>query len=356
MNPAEREYPNGDINQSHLSMLLEQGFSAGLASALCANADSFDQRIWILDNSGSMQIGDGHRITTMDGTVEMKPVTRWEEIQDTVIYHSQMAALMNSFTRFRLLNKANRSGAVQEFSVGVPGNDVESEIRQARMVMNRTKADGVTPLTRHINEIQGEIRRMLPQLHKAGKRIAIIIATDGLPTDDEGNEGKEIRQDFVRALRSLEGLPVWVVIRLCTDEDDVTDFYSDLDNMLELSLEVLDDFMGESKEVAKQNPWLNYAIPLHRCRELGYHDRLFDLIDERALTKGELRDFCVLLFGAEYDQIPDPLSAWEEFLEYVEEKLTHETEQWNPQSKKLKPWISVKKLKKIYGGSNCTIQ
>jgi len=187
-------------------------------------------------------------------------------------------------------------------------------------------------------------------------QVAIVIATDGLPTDDQGNGGEEITQEFVRALRGLEGLPIWLVIRLCTDEDDVTDFYNKLDGKLELSLEVLDDFMGEAKEVSKKNPWLNYAIPMHRCRELGYHDRLFDLIDERPLTKGELRDFCVLLFGTQYEDIPDPLSAWTEFIFYVESSLRREKDQWNPMKKKSMPWINVKKLKKTYGGSACVIQ
>jgi hypothetical protein len=180
-------------------------------------------------------------------------------------------------------------------------------------------------------------------------KVAIIIATDGLPTDDQGYGGDEITKDFVQALRALEGLPVWVVIRLCTDEDDVTKFYNKLDGMLELSLEVIDDFLGEATEVSKNNPWLNYALPIHRCRELGYHDRLFDLIDERQLTKGELRDFCVLLFGTEYEEIPDPLSSWDDFIAYIEERLNYETEQWSPLKKKLKPWISIKRLKKTYG-------
>lgn len=146
------------------------------------------------------------------------------------------------------------------------------------------------------------------------------------------------------------------MVRLCTDEDEVTDFYNKLDGKLELSLEVLDDFMGEAKEVTKKNPWLNYAIPMHRCRELGYHDRLFDLIDERSLTKGELRDFCVLLFGSQYEEIPDPLSAWKDFISFVEDRLRREKDQWNPMTKKLMPWINVKKLKKIYSGSACVIQ
>ena len=76
----------------------------------------------------------------------------------------------------------------------------------------------------------------------------------------------------------LEGLPVWVVIRLCTNEKKVTEFYNQIDEVLEFNLEVLDDYLDEAKEVHKHNKWLNYALPMHRCRELGYHDRLFDLL------------------------------------------------------------------------------
>lgn len=186
-------------------------------------------------------------------------------------------------------------------------------------------------------------------------KVAVILATDGLPTDSQGYGGDEITEAFINSLRALEGLPIWLVIRLCTDESDVTDFYNKLDGMLELSLEVLDDFLGESKEVQQFNPWLNYALPIHRCRELGYHDRLFDLIDERALTKGELRDFCVLLFGSEYSKIPDPLVDWKAFLLFIQDRLTYEQPQWNPLRQKVKPWINLKKLNKIYGGGACTI-
>lgn len=185
-------------------------------------------------------------------------------------------------------------------------------------------------------------------------KVAVILATDGLPTDDQGYGGDEITQEFIRALRGLEGLPIWLVIRLCTDEANVTDFYNQLDGMLELSLEVLDDFLGECKEVQANNPWLNYALPMHRCRELGYHDRLFDLIDERALTKGELRDFCVLLFGTDYAQVPDPVVDWKGFITYIQGRLTQEQPQWNPVRKKIKPWISIKKLNKMYNPS-CSI-
>eukprot|EP00957_Ditylum_brightwellii_P089038 6780551-Ditylum_brightwellii.AAC.1 len=69
---------------------------------------------------------------------------------------------------------------------------------------------GVTPLTRHIKEIHKKVSSMAPQLNAEGKRVAIIIATDGLPTDEKGQGGTQARNDFIQSLRSLEGLPVWV--------------------------------------------------------------------------------------------------------------------------------------------------
>lgn len=143
-----------------------------MAKALAENAQSFDHRVWVVDNSGSMQIGDGHRVNNADGKITMVPVSRWEEIQDTVIYHSQMAAVLNSYTRFRLLNDPGPNVGRQEFSVGQVGNDVEQDIRQARLVMTRAKPDGVTPLTDHIWEMQQEIRQMLPHLQRTGQRVS----------------------------------------------------------------------------------------------------------------------------------------------------------------------------------------
>jgi hypothetical protein len=96
------------------------------------------------------------------------------------------------------------------------------------------------------------------------------------------------------------------VIRLCTNEKRVTEFYNQIDEVLEFNLEVLDDYLDEAKEVNKFNKWLNYALPMRkslslqwrillcmktansfgaprvgypdRCREFGYHNRLFDLL------------------------------------------------------------------------------
>ena len=50
-------------------------------------------------------------------------------------------------------------------------------------------------------------------------------------------------------MRPLEKLPVWVVIRLCTDEDKMATYWSNVDSEMELSMDVIDDHLGEAKEI-----------------------------------------------------------------------------------------------------------
>ena len=142
------------------------------------------------------------------------------------------------------------------------------------------------------------------------------------------------------------------------DKQDVVNFYNNLDENLEISLEVIDDFEAEAKEVHEKNPWLNYALPLHRCRESGFYHRLFDLLDERALTKGELLEFFSLIFGQdEVDGAGDPDENWNKFVKTITRLTKSEGNQWNPIKKKMSPWVDLKELNNTYGKSagDCTI-
>eukprot|EP00521_Asterionellopsis_glacialis_P017026 CAMPEP_0195291352 /NCGR_PEP_ID=MMETSP0707-20130614/7745_1 /TAXON_ID=33640 /ORGANISM="Asterionellopsis glacialis, Strain CCMP134" /LENGTH=395 /DNA_ID=CAMNT_0040351657 /DNA_START=52 /DNA_END=1239 /DNA_ORIENTATION=+ len=349
---------SGQVDEKQVQRLMQQGFTRGLAQSLSMNNQSFPYRIWVVDNSGSMQKDDGHRIieTKSKNNVKIVPSSRWDEIRECVNYHVRMAGLLEAPTSFRLLNHPGATVGEQQFDVAnAPGTAAES-MQNAMSIMNKARPGGCTPLTKHILDIHSSIRQMAPDLRQSGKRVVIVLATDGLPTDELGYGGIEQQQQFVESLRMLEGFPVWIVIRLCTDEDDVVDFYNDLDEQLELSLEVLDDFCAEALEVYEHNKWLNYALPLHRCRELGYYDRVFDMIDERSLTKSELRDFCALLFGKDhFDGVPDPSIDWKGFMKEVSILLEKEEKQWNPVKKRVMPWIDLKKLNKKYGTGTCSI-
>jgi hypothetical protein len=65
-----------------------------------------------------------------------------------------------------------------------------------------------------------------------------------------------------------------------------------IDEQLEVAIDVLDDFVGESVEVAKVNGWLAYGPPLHLLREFGTTCRDFDMIDEQPCTGDQIKNIC----------------------------------------------------------------
>merc|ERR1711976_117956 len=273
------------------------------------------------------------------------------EIQDTVEYHAQLSALLQMPTTFRLLNNPGAHIGPQEFSIGTNGpENIERELTLAKNIMSRSSPTGVTPLASHIKSIRQQIADLAPSLVQQGRKVAIVLATDGLPTNEFGISGTEASAEFTSALRSLEGLPVWIVIRLCTDEDSIVEFYNSIDTQLELSIEVLDDYIGEAKEVHEVNPWLNYTLPLHRMREMGIQNRLFDLLDERRFTKSEIYEFCTIIFGFRaFDGVPDPDVDFSGFLTKLQVVVEKERKQWNPIKQKAKPLIDVKEIARIHG-------
>lgn len=296
---------------------------------------------------------DGHQLLTAGVT---DCCSRWQEVQEVVNCHAQLSATLGAPTDFQLLNPPKKPCGLwkgpQKFAVGY-GHNGRKDTKRAKSILERTHPKGMTPLPTCIKQVEQEIRQIQPQLEANGQRVCLVLATDGCNynTQNIGGEHKndpeqERQEELLKALESLEGLPVCVVIRLCTDYKPLVDFYNSLDTKLDLDIDVLDDHRAEAVEVKQCNPWLNYGLVLHRVREMGQDDRLFDLIDERALTKQEIRDFCVLMFGH-----GDRLSAddWPAFIEQIDQIQLAERQQWNPLTKAMAPWVDVEELALLDG-------
>jgi hypothetical protein len=305
-----------------------------------------------------MMSTDGNELRGTRDKISVVKCSRWKELQGSIEYHAELAGLIGATTIFRMLNDPGSTIGPQEFSIcgdttfesGMTSKNIEQEVSNVIGIIQRTRPNGVTPLTYHLETISNRIAAMESVLRQQGQKAVVVIATDGLPSDDRGNVTDQVRLEFVDALKRLQRLPVWVVIRLCTDEDKVNDYYNDLDKVLELPLECIDDYLSESKEIMAVNSWLNYALPLHRCREMGYQHRLFDLLDERPLNKDELYEFLTLLFGtSSFRNAPDINTNWNGFCKVLRNVVQTESQEWNPKTKKRGPWIDMNQLSKIYG-------
>lgn len=364
---STNEEQAGGFTPEKEEYLKKLGFTLGLIKALGSNYKTFKKRVWLVDNSGSMKMTDGTKIEFYPNKCNCFggggnygrtiPVSRWEELQACVEYHVDMAAELQIPTTFRLLNAPDRKNPNLNsfFDIGMSA-DNSANVDQSRVVMNN-EPKGPTPLALHLRRLRSDLEMISRELEESGQKVVIIIATDGIPTNERGYTGKEITQDFVNALNNVYNFPVWVVFRLCTNNQEILEYYNGLDLLLERPVEVLNDFMDESLEVHKCNPWINYCQPIHRCREFGFHHRLFDLMDERPLTLDEAHDYCCLIFGQEFkDTAPEPQADFKVYAAAVEKTQNAETPQWNPCSKSVKPWINMELFRIRYGdGTPCSI-
>lgn len=253
--------------------LSEHEWPVGLQDTLLENLKKCPARFFICDNSGSMSIPDGKRIVVRNNSKTLEQCSRWDELQGSLEFMAQLATISGSFAEFRLMNN---------FPPIQVGN--EEDLKVFKSYLARPPS-GSTPLCFHINRIAKKIRSIEHSLRANGQKVAVIIATDGIASDG----------DITGPFRALQNLPVWIVLRICTDEERVVDYWNGIDQQFDLDMDVLDDVWGEAYEIRKYNPWLTYGEQLHMIREFGIAVKAFDLIDETKLTFEDTREICSLM-------------------------------------------------------------
>ena len=85
---------------------------------------------------------------------------------------------------------------------------------------------------------------MVPALIANDQKVTVVICTQGLPLDEHGMSSRTIQHEFWSELKALSKLPVKLIIRLCTDNEDAKDAFNTMDGRIE-SVDVLDDYWGE---------------------------------------------------------------------------------------------------------------
>jgi len=288
---------------------------AGLARLVTDQDSTVGMRIFILDNSGSTQALDGSVLDRKYNPPRMRRCTRWEEIKTIAMEQAVWGAQLQTPCSFFLLNPPETGDSRALMKAGAAGapvagrdyvnidtrkdiNEMVKQVAELEAMLSRTQPGGVTPLAERIAIIRNRLEATAGSLMEGCQKVFLVLCTDGLPTTvDSGHPSRHAQQAMVRELRTITTrMPVFVVVRLCTNEEEVVGYWNNLDSEVEFSLDVLDDLAGEAKEVHQVgNRWLTYNPLLHTVREGGTHVKLLDLLDERAFTGAEVAALAELL-------------------------------------------------------------
>lgn len=317
---------------SNRAILTSLGLPPGLQDEVLKSTAEFAKRYWIIDNSGSMVSGDGNAFVESESPTHsgMVGCSRWQELIQSLKWAGNLAIDMQSPLQIFPLNPVH--GCNQCVSLG---NGRPQEERQQLSSLCSSSPSGRTPICAQIRAVVRCIKSQEQALRHNGQQVVVTIATDGLSTDGEVEE----------ALAPLEHLPVWCVIKLCTDEEQVVNFWNNIDAQLEIDMEVLDDLEEEAKEVHEMNGWLTYNLLLHRVREWGSSSKLLDMLDEVKFTKAQAHELVGLVLGSEAaEALPPPALDIASFVKEAGSQAAALAKVWDPISKEQKPWFSAAAL------------
>ena len=178
----------------------------------------------VCDDSGSM-------LTKVDGTQR----TRWDELCEIVKIVLKIGVMFDS------------NGVDIYFLNRDPFTNVKDPhtVDQVFQILPR----GYTPLVPVLNQV------FTSKLAARGrdKKLLVFVATDGRPTDKDGNVNIGELEQIMRYTRQVE--TTYVSFLLCTDEPSCVDYLNEWDQTMP-NVDVTDDFHTEREKVLRyaKNP------------------------------------------------------------------------------------------------------
>ena len=202
-------------------------------------------------------------------------------------------------------------------------------------MLDKHNIRGSTPLHKITKYIKNSLSSFISDTNIKTYPVCLNIITDGEPND---------KRQFENELRYIaNNYNIFLVINLCTDNDNTIDYYNDLDTKIgsELGgLDVVDDIEGEQKEIIKAgNTFITYSYDIHVCRMAGCNSVVSDLLDENILSVFHSNKLVKELLGS-----PNDLPHWTDRENYIKKVKEYNKKVYNLYYKKETDLINVDKL------------
>lgn len=208
----------------------------------------------VCDDSGSMS----NILDQTPGDPFGKKYTRWDELKHYVSIVTDIAGVLNqNGLDIYFLNRPYVTGITHSEQV-VP--------------LFQNPPGGYTPIPRVLTQILNNKAAIIRE-----KKMLVLIATDGQPTDEIGNNATK---EFFHCLKTRSP-NVYVSIIACTDDNSSMEYLNEIDQIVP-SVDVNDDYLSEKKEVLTaqgQNYVFSFGDYIVKTL-LGPIDPVFDSLDE----------------------------------------------------------------------------
>jgi len=216
--------------------------------------------VFIVDDSGSMNtpLGD------ITGPFERNP-TRWDELRQTVSIVVDIASVFDP------------DGVDIFFLNREPMRHVKSS--EQLIPVFAVPPAGPTPIVRVLRYILQEKRLEIQE-----RKLLLLIATDGVPTNESGKQDIKSLEYVLRNERNpIKNVPVTIIA--CTDDNECIGYLNDWDKRIP-NLDVVDDYRSERQEILKvqgKNFPFSYGDYVVKIL-MGAVDGWFDTLDERRVS------------------------------------------------------------------------
>jgi hypothetical protein len=199
----------------------------------------------------------------------MTAQTRWQELKKTVTIIIEVATLLDK-------------NGIDVYFLNRPGL---RNVSDPQLIASSFEPapNGFTPLTRTIAQAISDKQESLIE-----KKLLIIVATDGEPTNDIGETEGEIKK--MKHMLKYDRTPrdkIFTTILACTDQSSIMDYLDRWDKKLP-NLDVVDDYCSEKQKIQKvQGKSFKFSFGDYVVKALlGSIDKSIDSLDEKKIRTG----------------------------------------------------------------------